>query len=187
MPPFVKITQDDLAIIHAAHDPVATFSREKLLTIQFTKLINYFQYDVMPEWAGGSHENEHDVQFAQAGLQRFLDATDAAGNPQGPCWLHKKRASDPWGPDNFRLERRACTQLGYPLEPYIAVNGAILTIGQASRILSLDRMRLIELKCALLIDIEVVRFAIKEMLKPRPLWPRIRLKRGGKGRSYRFA
>lgn len=182
--PIVRITAEELRVAQSLHDPVAKLSKRELLTIQFAKLINYFRDDLEPEWGGGSHEDDH--ASAERGLQRFLEDTAAYAESDGAYWLHKKLEALCWGPDNFRLSTRADPNLGYPYEPYLTVNGAILTLNQASRILSVDRMQLVSVKCSLLTDSRVVRFAIKEMLKPRPLWPRVRLKRGGKGRSYRF-
>jgi hypothetical protein len=181
---FVTVTEDQVRRAQDLHDPVAQLSRKELLVIQFTKLINYFRDQLAPEWGGGS--DEHDVQSAETGLQQYLEDTDAYGASDLPCWLRKKRDTLPWGPDNFTLTERADADLGYPFEAYLTVGSAILTINQASRILSIDRMELLRVKCSLLIDRRVISHAIKEMLKPRPLWPRIRLKRGGKGRSYRF-
>ena len=175
------------------HDPVANLPRKDLLTIQFAKIINYFRNDAVSEWGGevgqevGSHESDESLAAAaERGFQRFLEDVDAFGDPALPAWLCKKLDALPWGPDNFRLRTQPGQELGYPFEPYLTCNGAILTCNQASRILSIKHMDLVRLKCAVLLDSAVVDLAIRKMLEPRPLWPRIRLKPGGKGRSYRF-
>lgn len=183
--PIARITPDQALRIQSLHDPVARFGRKDLLALQYSKLVNYFRTDLSPEWGGGS--NEPDIQYIESCFQRFLEDTGAYTDPDLPCWLGKKLDSLPWGPDNFRLSQRADASLGYPYEAYLTVNGGILTLNQASRILSIDRMELVRVKCSLLIDSRVIAHAVREMLKPRPLWPRIHLKRGGKGRSYRFA
>lgn len=172
------MTQDVL------HDPVANLSRLDLLTIQFSKCINYFRFNTSPEWGGKSNESHQNS--ITAGLSRFFEDVDAHGPESHPKWLRKKLAGLPWGPDNFRLCAEPAIELGYPFEPYLTVNGAILTINQASRILSVRQMDLVKLKCALIEDQLVIDYALREMLKPRPTWPRIQLKPGGKGRSYRF-
>jgi len=166
------------------HDPIANLPRKQLLTIQFCKCINYASFDTSPDWGGQSHGS--DQTAIERGYQRFLEDVDGFGAESAPRWLHKKLAALPWGPDNFYLRSRPDPELGYPFEPYLTVGGAILTINQASRILSIERMELVEVKCAVLLDQAVIDTAIRRMLEPRPLWPRIRLKRGGKGRSYRF-
>lgn len=179
------VSAEDMRRIQSLHDPVTTLSRREILTIQYVKLVNYFRDDVSQEWGGGS--NEQDIAKIEFGLQRFLEDVDAYSDANLPRWLCKKFNALPWGSENFELCSRANFDLGYPYEAYLTINDSILTIQQASRILSIDSMELIRVKCSLLIDRKVVAYAIKEMLKPRPLWPRIRLKRGGKGRSYRFA
>ncbi len=172
------------------HDPIAHISRAELLTVQYTKVINYFPNDAVAEWGGEigrevlSHED--DQAHAERGYQRFVEDVDAHGDQAHPKWLCKKLDALPWGPDNFFLRTRPTLARGYPYEPYLTCNGAILTCNQASRILSIPLMDLVRLKCSVLLDSEVVKLAIRQMLEPRPLWPRIRLKPGGKGRSYRF-
>jgi hypothetical protein len=175
------------------HDPIARLSRKDLLTIQFAKIINYFRNDTALEWGGdvgsevSSHESDQTLEARiERGYQRFLEDVDAFGDPSLPKWLCKKLDALPWGTDNFRLRARPTLELGYPFEPYLTCNGAILTCNQASRILSIKQMDLVRLKCSVLLDSKVVDLAIKQMLEPRPLWPRIRLKPGGKGRTYRF-
>ncbi len=183
----VVVDKAHLEDVLAKKAPEFKFTRSELLTIQYTKLINYFASDLSEHWGGGSDEPESKNLEAQ--LQRFLDECDAfadAGTSY-PHWLHKKLPSLPWGPDNFRLSFAPCAELGYPIEPYLTLNGAILTVAQASRILCIDANRLLKLKCSLLLDGLVVDHAIRQMLNPRHTWPRIRLKRGGRGRSYRLA
>lgn len=183
----------ELAEQGVLHDPVARLPRKDLLTIQFAKIINYFRSDAAAEWGGdvgmevGGHESDQSLEArSERGYQRFLEDVDAFGDDALPKWLCKKLDALPWGPDNFRLRARPTLELGYPFEPYLTCNGAILTCNQASRILSIKQLDLVRLKCSVLLDSLVVDLAIKKMLEPRPLWPRIRLKPGGKGRSYRF-
>lgn len=166
------------------HDPIAHLPRNELLTIQFAKFINYFQFDTATEWGGQNHESDPDT--IEHGYQRFLEDVDAFGDSARPKWLRKNRADVCWGPDNYRLSVEPCPELGYPFEPYLTVNGAILTVNQASRILSIRQMDLVRLKCSLILDSRVVEHAIRKMMEPRAQWPRIQLKTGGKGRAYRF-
>ena len=185
---FKRLDASHAALIEqdVLHDPIAWLPRKDILTIQFAKCINYFKFDTAPEWGGCENESHQDAAAVEAGYQRFLEDVDAFGDGAHPKWLRKKLAGVPWGPDNFCLHSRPVPELGYPYEPYLTVNGAILTVNQASRILSIRMMELVQLKCALLIDDLVVQHAIRQMLNPRPSWPRIQLKPGGKGRSYRF-
>lgn len=182
---FTRVPPERAAVLDedVIHDPVASLSRKELLTIQFSKCINYFSLDTSEEWGGQSDGHQSKIE---RGFQRFLEDVDAFGDPAGYRWIDKKLPSLPWGPGNFRLCSCPTEDLGYPYEPYLTVNGAILTINQASRILSVERKFLVEMKCAVLLDARVIELAVKEMLKPRPLWPRIRLKPGGKGRTFRF-
>lgn len=166
------------------HDPIAHLPRKDLLTIQFCKCINYGRLDTAPEWGGLRHES--DQNSIEAGYQRFLEDVEGYGAESLPKWLRKKLQGVPWGPDNFCLHSEPAVEFGYPFEPYLTVNGAILSVNQASRILSIKHMDLVRLKLAVLVDWLVVDEAIMRMLKARPLWPRIQLKPGGRGRSYRF-
>lgn len=181
---FTTVSGDELRRIQNLHEPVAKLERKEVLTIQLAKLLNYWRDDIDPTWGGG--KDERDFRCAEKGVLRFLKDTDACGDPNLPLWLRKKSDDQPWGPDNFKLSGSADPNLGYPYEAYLTVNGGILTMAQASRLLCIDMMTLVRVKCTLLIDERVVAYAVTEMLRPRPLWPRIRLKPGGKGRSYRF-
>lgn len=184
-PKIEVVDEAHLNEVLATKAPDKRFARLDLLTIQYTKLINYFRQDVSPQWGGVDHE--HESENIEAGFRQFLQDCDAYGADTLPRWLHKKLPSLPWSAENFRLSFTTNPELGYPIEPYLTLNGAILTVHQASRILCIDADALIGLKCSLLLDLKVVDHAIRKMLSPRPQWPRIRLRRGGKGRSYRLA
>ena len=173
-----------LAEVKALREPHRKMSRIELLTIQYTKCINYFRHDVSPLWGGEGHERES--KNIESCFQRFLEDCDASNADSLPPWINKKLQAVPWGPENVELSFTACRELGYPVEPYLTLNGGILTMLHASRLLCIDAGELIKLKCALLFDGLVVDHAIKRMLRPRSEWPRIQLKRGGKGRSYRL-
>jgi len=179
----LSAAQAELVERGVLHDPVAHFPRKDLLTIQFAKCINYWREDTAPEW-GGRHESNQNA--VQRGYERFLE--DAQGHDDSqPKWLRRLRTSVPWGPDNFCLSAEPAAELGYPYEPYLTHHGAILSCHQASRILSIPYIDLVRLKLQLLIDRLVIDEAIRRMLKPRPEWPRIALKPGGKGRAFRLA
>lgn len=182
----VKLTaaEAELADQGVLHDPIAHLPRRDLLTIQFAKCINYWRNDTAPEWGGKRHEDE--PANAELGYQRFCEDVEAFGPESAPKWIRKKLPGLSWGPDNFCLRSEPDPELGYPFEPYLTINGSILTLNQASRILSIRTLDLLRLKLSLLVDELVIDHAIFEMLKARPLWPRIKLKPGGKGRSYRF-
>lgn len=180
----LSAAQAELVDQGVLHDPIAHLPRKDLLTIQFCKCINYWQLDTAPEWGGKRHES--DQASIEIGYQRFLEDVEAYGAESAPKWIRKKLQGLPWGPDNFCLHPEPAVEFGYPFEPYLTVNGAILSVNQASRILSIKHMELVRLKLAVLLDDHVVDEAISRMLKARPLWPRIQLKPGGRGRSYRF-
>lgn len=184
-PKIEVVDEAHLNEVLALKAPDKRYSRSDLLTIQYAKLINYFTHDVSPEWGGVGYE--HEPENFESGVRRFLEDCDADGDATLPHWLHKKLPTLPWGSENFRLSYTANAELGYPIEPYLTLNGAILTIHQASRILCIDSDTLFKLKCSLLQDHLIVDHAIRKMLNPRSQWQRIRLKRGGKGRSYRLA
>ena len=161
-------------------------SRYDLLTIQFTKIINYFRADAASEWggaAGRGEGHENDQAAAEHGYQRFLADVDGYGDEALPRWLHKKLDAVCWGPDNFYLSPDPEPALGRPHEPYLGLNGCLLTIQQASRILSMKPEDLARLKLASLLDSEVIDVAIKRMLLPRHEWPRLRLTPLGAGRT----
>lgn len=183
----------ELADQDLLHDPVASFPRSDLLTIQFCKVINYFRTDASYEWGGtvglevlSDAQDQCSRARAEQGYQRFLEDVDAFGGEELPKWLHKKLDSLPWGPDNFRLRTSPSPSLGYPYEPYLSCHGGILTCYQASRILSIEWLELVQLKMSVLLDEAVIDMAAVRMLNPRAEWPRIRLQSGGRGRTYRF-
>lgn len=163
----------------------ATFTRPQLLTLQYAKLINYFSDDLDPEW-GGDFYLAANTPTIESGMRRYLENVGAFDSDVAAKWIHKRHEEMPWGPDNFKLRDEPAPELGAPYEAYLAINGAILTMNQASRILCVDAAVLVSVKLRLIFDEKVVAEAITRMLRPRPDWPRIEAKQGRRGQTMRF-
>lgn len=158
-----------------------TFSKTQLLTLQFTKLLNYHGDDLVPEW-GGDFYRPTNAPAPKEGLKSFLEDMGAYDDDERQ-WIAKRFTTQPWGPDNVRLRDKPDPLLGKPYEAYLALNGHILVVNQASRLLCVDPGLLVQLKLKLLYDEVVVLECIKRMLRPRSMWPQIRAAKGGGART----
>lgn len=184
MTKFKVITADQLPVgVYGGSLPVA-FSRSQLLILQYAKLLNYFSDDLEPDW-GGDFFLSPDAQRVDKCLDRFLTDTLAFDSDVKERWIHKKFEELPWGPGNFRLRSDSCTLLGAPYEAYLSINGALLTMAQASRLLCIDAAALVKVKLKLLYDERVISEAVRQLLRPRPLWPKIEMREGNGGRIIR--
>ncbi len=160
------------------------FTRSQLLVLQYAKLLNYFSDDLDPDWGGDFYLNP-DAKRIDRCLDTFLADTLAFDSDVKEQWVHKKFEALPWGPQNFKLRSESCTLLGAPYEAYLSLNGALLTTSQASRLLCMDAATLVKVKLKLLYDERVVAEAVRQLLRPRPDWPKIELREGRGGRIIR--
>lgn len=142
-----------------------SFTRAQVLLLQFSKLLNFFPDQMEAEWGGGLGPLT-ESRYMQA---KYLFETQVVMQ-QGPCWLHRKDGTKPWGPGNFVLKDVPNIEFGSPFEPYMAVNGSLVTINQAKRFLAVDSLWLIRVKLHLLLDELVILEAVKQLLSPPPLW-----------------
>lgn len=159
------------------------FSRRQILILQFSKLLNYFPDDLSPEWGGGYGHLSSTLPVSDA-LDRFLTETEAS-EQRVDNWIHKKYDLLPWGPDNFKLRLQPLDKLGIPAEAYLSINGGIVTINQAARLLCIVPAELVKLKLKLLLDRNVIAEAINRMLKPRPEWELVEAKKGAAAKPFR--
>ena len=166
------------------HNVAQTYNRRQMLVFQFVKLLNYFSDDLVPEW-GGSYIATADVVIAPVALDVFLQWSES--DPDSPWWIDKRFDNQPWGPKNCQFVISPPKLLGAPYEAYLSLDGSMTTINQAARMLCVDAGVLVGLKLKLLYDELVVLEAIKRLLLPRPTWPRIAARQGGRGRTFRFA
>lgn len=184
-PVFVKGTGDLLPEQIFGNNIAVTYNRSQLLTLQYTKLLNYHGDDLVPEW-GGDFYRHLGAPEPRQGLDKFLADTNAFDTESSRVWVSKRFATQPWGPDNFRMRNEPDPALGLPYEAYLTLNGSLLAINQAARLLCVDPGLLVHLKSKLLYDELVVLECVKRMLRPRAMWPKIRAAKGGGGRSPRF-
>lgn len=181
---FVKGTGNLLPEQIFGNNIATTFGRTQLLTLQYTKLLNYHGDDLVPEW-GGDFYRPLDAPAPREGLARFLEDMGAYDD-DGRKWIAKRFTTQPWGPNNTRLRDEPERSLGAPYEAYLALNGNLLVVNQAARLLCVDPGLLIQLKLQLLYDEVVVLECIKRMLRPRSMWPKIRAVKGGAARTPRI-
>ena len=186
MKEFALGTEDIVAEKIFGHNVAMTFNRRQLFLFQYVKLLNYFGDDLVPEW-GGSYIPSEQSERAPVAAEKFVEHAMSFPDLDGNVWITKRHETQPWSEVNLKLTHAPCQDLGAPYEAYLTYDGAMLTINQASRILCVDSGILVGLKLKLLYDEIVVLEAIKRMLRPRPQWPKIAAKQGGKGRSFRFA
>lgn len=183
---FVLSTDDIVVEKVFGHNLAMTFNRRQMFLFQYVKLLNYFSDDLVPEWGGNYIPSESPV-LAPLAAERFVEHAMSFEEREGNFWIAKRHETQPWSEVNLKVSNVPTHDLGAPYEAYLAYDGAILTINQASRILCVDPGILVGLKLKLLYDEIVVLEAIKRMLRPRSQWPKIVAKQGGKGRSFRFA
>jgi hypothetical protein len=164
------------------HNVAVTFERQKLLLLQFTKLVNYFRDQLVNEW-GGRYIEEATTPAPEA-LVAFNQWAEAQ---EEKIWLERRFPELAWGPNNCKLSDVPSEELGAPYEAYLSCGDGLVTINQASRLLCIDPAQLVELKLKLIYDDLVVLKAVEGMLRPRDLWPKIKVKQGGRGRSIRPA
>lgn len=143
-----------------------SLTRGQVLMIQFSKLLNFFPDRTLPEWGGGLEELEH-TAFTKARLSFESSVMATSGID---CWLYRLDAFKPWGPDNWQLKDRPNPEFGSPFEPYLTVNGGVVTINQARRLLGVDSLWLFKLKLHMLLDDLVILECVKKLLRPPPLW-----------------
>lgn len=155
---------DDIAVRHRGLVDGLELSREELLTLQFTKLLNYFPTQLDVDWGGGFFL-QGDYRMPQQGLASFLEKMQA-GSKNLPLWIERKYPTLPWSAANTRLTDNPPPYMGDPYEAYLTCNGGIMTLKQASRFLRLDSKMLLVVKLRLLIDEAVIADSISRSLKP---------------------
>lgn len=146
---------------------VLSMTRGQVLTLQFSKLLNYFPDQLDPEWGGGLGPLDRErLLRCRSSFEKAVLLTG------GPCWLRRVSPHGKWGPDNWKLSDTPAKEFGSPFEPYLTANGAVLCINQAKRILGVDSLWLISLKLRLLLDELVILECVKKLLRPPPMWAR---------------
>ena len=186
MKEFVLSTEEIAPEKIFGHNLAMTFNRRQMFLFQYVKLLNFFSDELVPEW-GGSYIPTEQPELAPVAAEKFVEHAMSFEEKDGNVWIAKRHETQPWSEVNLKLCDTPNKELGAPYEAYLTYDGAMLTINQASRILCIDAGTLVSLKLKLLYDELVVLEALKRMLRPRPEWPRIVAKQGGKGRSFRFA
>lgn len=154
--------------LRQAARPRLELDREQLLTLQFTKLVNYFGDELAPEWGGDylDHGNEARIRLAH---RVFLRDIHTLKKPE--CsWIHRIRQTHPWCLKNVVLRDVPAQELGSPVDPYLASGGSFLSTNEACQLLCLLPEQLITLKLQLLLDKLVLDEAIRRMVSPRPEW-----------------
>lgn len=164
------------------HNIAVTFEREQILVLQFTKLVNYFQDQLVNEWGG--HFLEEESTPAPEAMFRFLQFAGSQGNQM---WIARPYRELPWGPSNCQLVNEPSQELGAPYEAYLYCGDGFVTINQASRLLCVESAKLVDLKLKLIYDEFVILKAVEGMIQPRETWPKIEARQGGGGRSIRTA
>lgn len=143
-----------------------SLTRGQVLMIQFSKLLNIFPDRTLPSWGGGVEELEP-ADFTRA---RVLFESEVMATPGTDCWLYRMDAFSPWGPRNWQLKDAPNPEFGSPFEPYLTINGGLVTINQARRLLGVDSLWLFKLKLHMLLDDLVILECVKKLLRPPPLW-----------------
>lgn len=143
-----------------------TLTRGQVLWMQFSKLLNFFPDVLAREWGGGL-DSITPEELAKA---KFIFETTVMAAPTKSCWLYRNDVTKPWGPGNWSLRDVPNRDLGQPFEPYFSCNQGLISLNQASRVLGLDVVELLQLKLKHLIDELVVLEGVKMLLRPPPLW-----------------
>lgn len=140
------------------------FTREQMLRLQYSKLINYFGDQLAREWGGPFFATGNFAEVLN-GWEQFAAFT-AATTPTLPLWIKRKDDNHPWEPANTVLTREPDPALGQRFEAYMSINGTILRVRDAARFMLVDIKTLLDLKLKLLVDNAVMAALILTVLEP---------------------
>lgn len=146
--------------------------RSDLIRLQYAKLVNYFPDLIAPEW-GGNFLPTGDYQYILTGYERFCQDINASDNSK-PMWIRRLDELAAWGPDNVALSAEPDPSLGQPYEAYLAINGSIMRLQYAQKVLLVDMEFLFDLKLKLMVDSAVIAAAIIGNLEERHLQHRLK-------------
>lgn len=176
-PEHLKLAQN----VHK-HNVGVALSTPQLLVLQFAKLANYWGDQLSPDW-GGDYVEHRNLFKVRVGLLRFFADVSPLCVTGADRWIHRINPESPWSVDNVVVRQHPSNDLGRPFEPYIGARKGIVTLAQASRMLCIDPVTLLQLKLRLIMDDEVVAQALRRMLLPRGKWSKVRLSPGTPGKS----
>ena len=129
--------------------PVEVDDVDRILRIQFSKLVNFFSSDLDPRW-GGTFYQDSPIELAEA-----FDAFCAERVDENP-WAHKRTPASVWGPGNIEFRADPWPGFREPLEPYFTCGGVTLRLEEAASVLGIGADELLELKLEVFRDEDVI-------------------------------
>lgn len=129
--------------------PVEVDDVDRILRIQFSKLVNFFSSDLDPRW-GGTFYQDSPIDLAEA-----FDAFCAERVDENP-WAHKRVPASVWGPGNIEFRGEPWSGFREPLEPYFTCGGVTLPLVEAASVLGIGADELLELKLQVFRDEDAI-------------------------------
>lgn len=142
---------------------------DKVIRLQFTKLVNYYGDQLCEEW-GGDFLNHFELGKIQEGFENFRDWFYTSQDAPAFIWINRCYKNKPWGPTTCLLSGQHDPELWDKYEPYLGCGERVLAIKDASIVLCVPRAELLALKLNLLLDHLVIGEALQRMLHPKTQW-----------------
>ena len=152
-------------------DPLVTLEPELLVMVQYVKIANYFGDSLSLPWGGDYLEHLDEFRLFE-GSYRFRAEIQPLFTKEAP-YIHRLDRTAAWSRDNIFMRSVPDSTLGSAHDPYVGANGILMPVQTASRLLAIEPLDLVRLKCKVILDHLVLEEAARRMCRPRPLWPAI--------------